>query len=327
MKYSGKWLEAVPNFSEGRDDHIIWSIRTAILSVKGVYVLHIDKSIDANRTVITFAGPAEMVIEAAFLAIKIATQLIDMQKHKGIHPRQGAVDVFPLIPMGETTMEEAIAFSQQLGEQVAKELNIPVYLYEKSATENHRKRLEQIRKGAYEGIAEKIILPEWKPDFGAAIFNEKSGNIIIGARNFLLAYNVNLQTNDVNIAKKIAAIIRESGKNDQTGMLKNVKAIGWWVADFGCCQVSTNITNYIETPIHLVFETIKNEALKMGISTKGSELIGLIPEDALQAAANYYCGANADLQCAVEYLGLQQTDDFDIETRVLEKIIAQKMTE
>lgn len=325
MILNEKWLEAVPNFSEGKDESIIWAIKNTITSVKGVLILHIDMGADANRTVITFAGPADLVVEASFLAIQKATQLIDMRFQKGIHPRQGAVDVFPLIPMGMTTMEEAVEYANKLGEKIGKELEIPVYLYEKSANEPHRIRLEQIRKGEYEGIREKIKLPDWKPNFGEAIFNEKTGNIILGARNFLLAYNVNLLTNDVSIAKEIASIIRESGKNGQPGMLKNVKAIGWWVNNYGLCQVSTNITNFIETPIHHVFETIKKIATKMGIPTKGSELIGLIPQKALEDAAVFYGGEKEDLNIAVDCLGLVETDDFNIETRVLEKIINKKL--
>ena len=325
MNLQGKWLEAVPNFSEGKNEDIIWALKDAISSVKGVLILHIDMSADANRTVITFAGPAELVLKASFLLIQKATTLIDMRLQKGIHPRQGAVDVFPLIPMGSTTMKEAIDYAQKLGEKIGNELHIPVYLYEKSATETHRTRLEQIRKGEYEGFKEKIKLPDWKPNFGAAIFNEKSGNIVLGARNFLLAYNVNLQTNDVSIAKEIASIIRESGSNGKAGLLKNVKAIGWWVNHFGLCQVSTNITNFNETPIHLVFETIKTEAKKMGIATKGSELIGLIPQKALEEAAIFYGGEKADLDIAINKLGLLETDDFNVETRVLEKIIEKKL--
>lgn len=325
MILQGNWLEAVPNFSEGRNETIIWALRDAILSVKGVLILHIDMSSDANRTVITFAGPAELVLEASFLVIQKATELIDMRLQKGIHPRQGAVDVFPLIPMGTTTMDEAIEYVQNLGEKIGNELQIPVYLYEKSAREIHRTRLEQIRKGEYEGFREKIKLPEWKPNFGRAIFNEKSGNIILGARNFLLAYNINLQTNDVSKAKEIASIVRESGSNGKTGLLKNVKAIGWWVNQFGLCQVSTNITNFNETPIHLVFETIKTEAKKMGIATKGSELIGLIPQKALEDAALFYGGKKEALSPAIEKLGLLETDDFRVETRVLERIIENKL--
>lgn len=306
-----KWIEAVPNFSEGRNNDIIEAICAEIENQPDVYLLHKDIGYDAHRTVITFAGKLEQMEKICFNVIQKAAQLIDMRRHQGTHPRQGAIDVFPLIPLGTATFQDAIELSKRIGQRVATDLGIPVYLYEKSTENANRNRLEQIRKGEYEGFKQKILQPEWKPDFGLPKFNEKTGNIIMGARDFLLAYNVNLGTNDVQAAKNIAGVIRESGMHGKKGKLLGVKAIGWWVEEWGISQVSTNITHFRQTSIFDVFDTIREEAKNVGIETLGSELIGLIPLEALT-------DKHFEPEAAIKYLGLESFRPFNPKERILE---------
>src|SRR6266850_3540562 len=268
-----KIIECVPNFSEGRDLEIIRLITAAIESADGISLLNVDPGASTNRTVVTFAGSPEAAVEAAFRGIQKAAEMIDMRKHKGAHPRMGATDVCPFIPVSNVSWEEAIACAQKLGKRVGEELKIPVYLYEKAAKDKSRSNLAVIRAGEYEGFAEKIKQPQWKPDFGPATFNEKSGATVIGARQFLIAYNVNLNTKSVRRANAVAFDVREQGRvktEDGTasgkpildangepvripGMLKHVKGIGWFVKEYGIAQVSMNLTNIEETPLHAAF--------------------------------------------------------------------------
>lgn len=311
-------LECVPNFSEGKDHYIIDSIASAIRSVEGIKLLHIDSGADANRTVYTFCGEALAVGEAAYRAVLKASELIDMRNHNGEHPRMGACDVCPFIPIGDTPMLVAQDIALQTAERIGA-AGIPVYLYENSAQHPDRKKLEYIRKGEYESLSTKLKLPEWTPDFGPATGNEKFGAMVLGARAFLVAYNVNLDSKDVQVAKEIAAEIRESGKKlkDGTqipGLLKGVKAIGWWMEAYDCVQVSTNITDLRACDAPTVFRTIHRLAAKKGIATKGSELIGLIPEKALLSTTS-----NAEnLSDIIQELGLDSLAPFDPKERILE---------
>ena len=292
-------LECVPNFSEGKNPAIINAIADSISHVAGIKLLHIDSGIAANRTVITFAGIPEAVCEAAFQAVKTAGELIDMSCHQGEHPRIGATDVLPLIPVKGIKMEEVVNLARNLSERIYKELGIPVYCYENAAFFPERKKLEACRLGEYEGLKEKLLHPEWKPDFGPASYNEqvkKSGVTIIGARPFLIAVNFNLNTASVKIAKEIAAEVRESGhvylrngeKTRIPGILKGVKAIGWYIEEYGIAQVSVNITNIEQTPLHIVYETIQNKAKEKGYIITGTEIIGLVPEQVLIDAGKYF---------------------------------------
>jgi len=276
-------IECVPNFSEGRDQEKIAQLVKEVVSTEGVKLLDYSSDKDHNRTVITFCGDAKGVKEAAFKLIKKASEIIDMRYHKGEHPRIGATDVVPFIPVKNATMEECIQIAREVGERVGRELNIPVYLYEEAATTLERKNLENIRRGEYEGFFEKIKQPEWKPDFGPQEMNPKSGATVIGARNFLIAYNVNLATDNIDIANKIAKAIRFS-----SGGYRYVKAMGVKLKERGIVQVSMNLTDFNKTPIYRVFETIKAEALRYGVNVIGSEIIGLVPAKALFDVADYY---------------------------------------
>lgn len=307
-------IECVPNFSEGRNHYIIDAIGDAIKNVADVKLLHIDVGFDANRTVYSFAGKPPAVLEAAYLAIKVASELIDMRVHKGEHPRMGACDVCPLIPLQNISMDEVVALSKQLGKRIG-DLDIPVYLYEFSATTELRKNLAYLRKGEYEAIEEKIKLPEWKPDFGEQKFHPKFGMMALGARKFLIAYNINLKTRDEAIAKSIARSIREiRSKNDGTylsDLFQHVKAIGWFMEEFDCAQVSTNITDIETSPVIEVFTEIKKMAKEHGVETNGSELIGLIPQKALQHEI-------MNMDEAIEYLGLSTVKPFTKEKNIIE---------
>ncbi|MGH2332440.1 glutamate formimidoyltransferase [Thermoanaerobacter mathranii] len=276
-------IECVPNFSEGKDQEKIAQLVKEVVSTEGVKLLDYSSDKDHNRTVITFCGDAKGVKEAAFKLIKKASEIIDMRYHKGEHPRIGATDVVPFIPVKNVTMEECVQIAREVGERVGKELNIPVYLYEEAATTPERKNLENIRRGEYENFFEKIKQPEWKPDFGPQEMNPKSGATAIGARNFLIAYNVNLATDNIEIANKIAKAIRFS-----SGGYRYVKAIGVNLKERGIVQVSMNLTDFNKTPIYRVFETIKAEAERYGVNVIGSEIIGLVPAKALFDVADYY---------------------------------------
>src|SRR5437879_689787 len=277
-----KLIECVPNFSEGRNSDVIRQVTAVIESVEGISLLNVDPGASTNRTVVTFAGSPEAAVEAVFRGIQKAAELIDMRKHKGAHPRMGATDVCPFVPVSNVSWGEAIACANELGKRVGEELKIPVYLYEKAAKDPSRSNLSIIRAGEYEGFFEKIREAAWKPDFGPAVFNEKSGATVIGAREFLVAYNVNLNTRAVRRATSVAFDVRENGRvktEDGTpygkpvldsngepvrlpGMLKHVKAIGWYVEEYGIAQVSMNLTNLDETPLHAAFDACNEAATK-----------------------------------------------------------------
>ena len=343
-------VECVPNFSEGKNMSIIKQITDAIESVEGVKLLDVDPGKDTNRTVVTFVGEPEPVAEAAFRAMKKASEVIDMSKHKGEHPRFGATDVCPFIPISGVTMEECVELARKVGERVGTELSIPVYLYEYAATEPKRKNLASVRAGEYEGIPEKIAKPEWKPDFGPAKFNAKSGNVAISARDFLVAYNVNLNTTSERRANSIAFDVREAGRikregNPITGpvvkdehgnavripgTLKAVKAIGWYIEEYGVAQISMNLTNITITPVHIAFDEVVKSANSRGIRVTGSELVGLIPLKSLLDAGKYFLEkqqrstgvAESELvKIAVKSLGLDDLKPFDPKKRVIEYLL------
>ncbi|HHW03867.1 MAG TPA: glutamate formimidoyltransferase [Thermoanaerobacterales bacterium] len=279
----GSIVECIPNFSEGRRTEIIEAIAGAIKSVDGIRLLNYSSDQSHNRSVFTFIGAPDSVKEAAFKGAEKAAELIDMTKHKGEHPRMGAVDVIPFVPVKNVTMEECVNLSKELGERIARELSIPVFLYEESATKPERRNLADIRRGEFEGMAEKIKDPVWAPDFGKAEIHPTAGAVAVGARMPLIAYNVNLGTTDINIAKQIARIIRES-----SGGLKYVKAIGVMLEDRNLAQVSINMTNYEKTSLYRVFELIRTEARRYGVHIVGSEIVGLTPMNALIDVAKYY---------------------------------------
>lgn len=315
-------IECVPNFSEGRDSRIIDAIADSIIKVRGVHLLHVDVGYDANRTVMTFAGSPDAVIDAAFDACRVASDLIDMSLQDGTHPRLGAMDVCPLVALAGITPQELVSHSKKLGERIGKELNIPIYLYEHSSQTAHRKRLEQIRKGGYENFFSKITEDEWKPDYGPSAFNAKSGATVLGVRDLLLAFNINLDTVDVKIANQIARAIRSSGYRGKKGMFEHLKAIGWYVNEFGCVQVSTNVTDYKLTPPHIVHDAIKKLASVDNVNVTGSELIGLMPLDAMLAAGKHYHPDLNDeetlVRSAIVGLGLADKKKFKPQERILD---------
>jgi glutamate formiminotransferase/formiminotetrahydrofolate cyclodeaminase len=342
-----KLIECVPNFSEGRDQNVIRQITNAIESVDGVALLDVDPGASTNRTVVTFVGDPDAAVEAAFRAIKKAAELIDMRKHKGAHPRMGATDVCPFIPVSNVSWEEAIECASRLGKRVGEELKIPVYLYERAAREKSRANLAVIRAGEYEGFFEKIKQPEWKPDFGPAVFNEKSGATVIGVRDFLIAYNVNLNTKSVRRANSVAFDVREQGRvktEDGTpsgkpvldangdpvripGTLKHVKGIGWFVKEYGMAQVSMNLTNIEETPLHAAFDACVASAAKRGLRVTGSEIVGMVPKRSLIEAGRYFLrkqrwsegGSEEELiDIAVRSMGLGELKPFDPKEKVIE---------
>ena len=332
-------IECVPNFSEGSDLSIIKQITNEIESVEGVRLLDVDPGKATNRTVVTFVGEPISVIEAAFRAIKKAAELIDMRKHTGEHPRMGATDVCPLIPVANISMEETAEWAKKLGERVGNELTIPVYLYEDAQKNPERKNLSIIRAGEYEGFSKKILLSEWAPDFGKAIFNAKSGATVIGARDFLVAYNINLNTTSTRRANAIAFDVRESGRKIQNekgeeivqpGTLKSVKAIGWFIEEYGVAQISMNLTNVNITPIHIAFDEVCKKANERGVRVTGSELVGLIPLKSLLDAGRYFLekqqrsvGVSEKelIHIAVKSLGLDELSEFIPEKKIIEYLL------
>lgn len=324
-------LECIPNFSEGRNKGIIAQIEAGIARFKGVKLLHTDMGYDANRTVITFAGYPEAVCEAAFEAVKIASALIDMRTHKGTHPRIGATDVLPLVPVAGIGMDEAVKLSWQLSERVGQELQIPVFNYECSAKNEYNKKLENIRKGNYEALVTRIEKKLLLPDYGPHALNPKAGATVIGARKFLIAYNVNLNTQLVEVAKQIASEVRESGQSavisgiriQRPGLLKAVKAIGWYVDEYKKAQVSMNLTDFEISPLHEAFLTVKKIATKLGVEVSGSELIGMVPLEALIEAGKYFAGIQKHseqyfIETAISALGLSEFSKFVPSERILE---------
>ena len=345
-----KLIECVPNFSEGRDLNIIKQITQQMEEVEGVKLLNIDPGKATNRTVVTLVGCPEAVIEAAFQGIKKASELIDMSKHKGEHPRMGATDVCPLIPISGITMEETGEYAKKLAQRVGQELNIPVYLYEEAQKNPLRKNLSVIRAGEYEGFSKKIKQPGWKPDFGPGEFNVKSGAIAIGARDFLVAYNINLNTTSTRRANAIAFDVREAGRVKREGdpltgkivldekgnpvsipgSLKSVKAIGWFIEEYGVAQISMNLTNIKITSVHIAFDEVCKRVEERGIRVTGSELVGLVPLNALVEAGKYFLkkqqrsiGVSEKelIHIAVKSMGLDELGPFEPEKRIIEYLL------
>jgi glutamate formiminotransferase / formiminotetrahydrofolate cyclodeaminase len=341
-------IECVPNFSEGRDMSVIQKITDEIIKVDGVKLLDVDPGKATNRTVVTFVGHPEAVVVAAFNAIKKAGELIDMSKHSGEHPRMGATDVCPLIPISGISMEETVAYAKKLGEMVGANTNIPVYLYEEAATKEDRKNLATIRAGEYEGLANKITNPHWAPDYGQPVFNPKSGATVIGARDFLVAYNVNLNTTSVRRANSVAFDVRENGRvkvdpvtgknltDDngealrEPGLCKSVKAIGWYIEEYGIAQISMNLTNIHVTPLHQAFDACVDSAAKRGMRVTGSELVGLVPKKVLVNAGKYFLKKQGRslgisekeiIRIAVKSLGLDELSPFDPDKKIIEYLL------
>lgn len=346
-------IECVPNFSEGRDEKIIKQITHAIENVDGIKLLNVDPGKATNRTVVTFVGEPEQVIEAAFQGAKMAALLIDMSKHKGEHPRFGATDVCPLIPIANISMDETVTYARRLAKRMGEELGISVYCYEFAASGEERRSLANCRAGEYEGLKEKLQKPEWKPDFGPAVFNERSGASAVGARNFLIAYNVNLNTTSVRRANAIAFDVREAGRvvregdpmtgkivTDEKGepvripgTLKKVRAIGWFIKEYGIAQISMNLTDISVTSVHQAFDEVSERARERGIRVTGSELIGVIPLQAMLDAGKYFLRKQERstgipdeeiIKIAVKSLGLDELAPFDPKKRIIEYLIEDK---
>jgi len=343
-----KLVECVPNISEGRRPEVYEAVAAAAASVNGVTLLNVDPGADTNRTVITFVGEPEAVLEGAFQLIHKGIELIDMSAHRGAHPRIGAVDVVPFIPVSGVTMDDCADLARRLGERVGRELRVPVYLYEYACSAPHRRNLADVREGEYEGCARKLADPRWVPDFGPAEFVPRSGAIVIGARKFLVAYNVNLNTLDKRLATRVAFDVRERGrmKRDddgnpivdakgetmwEPGLLKSVKAVGWVIPEFGCAQVSINLTDLDVAPLHVVFDTCEERARERGLRVTGSEIVGLVPRDVLLAAGRHYLARmgrptgvseSALMHAAIRTLGLSELKPFDPKERVIEYRLA-----
>jgi len=345
-------IECVPNFSEGIRLDVIKEITDQIESVPGIKLLDTDPGQATNRTVVTFVGPPEAVIEAAFLAIRKAGEIIDMRHHKGAHPRFGATDVCPLVPVAGITMDEVVSFARKLAQRVGEELAIPVYCYEFAAFEEKRHNLANVRSGEYEGLKDKLKDPSWKPDFGPATFNPQTGAIAIGARNFLVAYNINLNTTSVRRANSVAFDIREAGRVKREGdpvtgkivrdkegnpvkipgTLKKVKAIGWYIEEYGIAQISINLTDITVTPVHIAFDETCQKARERGMRVTGSELVGLIPLEAMLEAGRHYLRKQRRstgipekelIKIAVKSLGLDDLKPFNPKEKIIEYLLAE----
>jgi len=314
-------VECIVNVSEGRDAATLSAIAGAIEAVDGCRLLHQDSGVGAHRTVFTFAGAPDAVFEAAYRVYKVAKEEIDMRQHEGEHPRIGAVDVCPFVPISGIKLEEVVARTQVLGELLGQGLGIPVYLYEASASAPHRKNLADIRRGEYEGLAAKVKDPDWQPDYGPAL-NERFGATVLGARPFLIAWNINLAPEvPLATAKALAARLRGSGSKGQPGLFPGLKAIGWHIEEFGRCQISCNVVDTDKTDLARVYLTAVNLAEGMGARVTGSELIGLVPEKYLRKAGKAFCfdgSREGELEAAVEVLGLSDLKPFDWRERVLE---------
>ena len=339
-----KIIECVPNFSEGRNLNIINLITDSIKSISGITLLDVDSGADTNRTVVTIVGSPEDVINAAFKGIQKASELIDMRLHTGAHARMGATDVCPLIPISNSTMEECIEYSNILAQRVGNELNIPIFLYEESSTSKFRTNLANIRSGEFEGLVEKLKISKWKPDYGPAKRHISAGVTAIGARKFLIAYNVNLNTQDKRIATDIALDIREQGRNKRDkngkfirdkegtpikalGILKSCKAVGWYIDEYKLAQVSMNLTDFSITSPHVAFEEIRKQSRKKGVRVSGSELVGLIPLEAMLSAGKYYLKkqhrsigipTSDIIHIAVKSMGLDDLEPFDPKKNIIE---------
>ena len=353
-----KLIECVPNFSEGRDMNVIRQITAEIESVDGVKLLDVDPGATTNRTVVTFVGTPDEVLEAAFLAVKKAQQLIDMRKHKGDHPRFGATDVCPLVPISGVTMDEVAEYARKLGKRIGEELGIPVYLYENAASEEERRNLASCREGEYECLKDRIGSTEWKPDFGPTEFNEsvaRSGATAVGARDFLIAVNFNLNTTSTRRANAIAFDVREKGRPKREGnpitgkavtdangepvmipgTLKGTKAIGWMIAEYGIAQVSMNITNLSKTPLHIAFDEVSDKAQKRGIRVTGLEIVGLVPKKAIIDAGKYYLAKQQRslgvteseiIKIAIKSMGLDDLKPFDPAEKIIEYVLEKEQS-
>jgi glutamate formiminotransferase / formiminotetrahydrofolate cyclodeaminase len=335
MDLMNKIVECVPNFSEGRDQRIIDAIADAIRSTDGCTLLDVDPGKSTNRTVYTFVGSPDAVVEGALNAARVAKNSIDMSKHSGEHPRMGAMDVCPFVPVANITMEECVECAKAFGARAGEELGIPVYLYEEAQPLEYRKSLKQIRAGEYEAVADKIVQPEWKPDFGPAEFIPSWGATATGARSFLIAYNVNILGTKEQ-AHRIALNIREQGRGeDEPGRLKAVKGIGWYVDEYDMAQVSMNLDNFNITPPHIAFEECARDARELNLATAGSEIVGLIPLQAVMMAAEYYIqkenlfiiDEQQKIRLVIERLGLNSVSRFDPGKRIIEYMIEQESAE
>jgi len=341
-------VECVPNFSEGRNMAVIDAITREIEDAEGAHLLDVDPGKDTNRTVVTFVADYDHAVEAAFRAIKKAAQLIDMSKHTGEHARMGATDVCPFVPVRGVTMEECVELARELGKRVGDELGIPVYLYEFAATSEERRNLANIRSGEYEGLSDKLADPHWKPDYGPAKFNARSGATVIGARKFLIAYNVNLNTRDPRKANDIAMTIREAGRNmrgpdgkfvrdengvpmKEPGTLRECKAVGWYIDEYERAQISINLTDFEVTPPHVAFDEVKKQAEMKGLRVTGSELVGLIPLQAMLDAGHHYIAMQDGspgvpesqvIEAAIQSLGLREVAPFDSKEKIIEYRVA-----
>ena len=346
-------IECVPNFSEGRDMAVIKKITDSIESVEGISLLDVDPGKDTNRTVVTFVGPPEEVVEAAFKAAKTASEVIDMSKHRGEHPRMGATDVCPLVPVTGISMDETIKYARKLAERIGSELSIPVYCYENAAYSDQRRNLANCRAGEYEGLKKKLADPGWKPDFGPAVFNARAGATAVGARDFLVAYNINLNTTSTRRANAVAFDVRERGRVKRegnpftgkiikekggnpvmiSGSLKAVKAIGWYIEEYGIAQISMNLTNISVTPVHIAFDAVCRSAESRGLRVTGSELVGLIPLSAMLDAGRYFLKKQRRstgvpdselIKIAVKSMGFDELNKFRPEEKIIEYRIRDK---
>lgn len=336
-----KIIECVPNFSEGQKEETFSRMKNSLKNIKDVNLLSLEPDADYNRVVVTLAGNENGILDGALAICEAASAEIDMRTHKGEHPRLGAIDVVPFVPIKNSTMEECVEISKRFGEKLSSKLNIPVYLYENAARNPLRKNLANIRKGEYEGLKDKLADPNWRPDFGEAKFNEKLGATVTGARFFLVAYNVNIKSTDVNYAKEIAEILRESGrvKKDENGnvvkidgkavkepgRLKEVKGMGVALEKYGITQVSMNLTNYEITGIHTVFEEVKKEAERLGAEIDGSEIVGLVPLNALLNVGKFYNPNFSDekslLNAAIKKLGLNSLNPFNPNEKIIDYMV------
>lgn len=337
-----KIIECVPNFSEGKNQDTFDAIKDSIIGIDNIKLLSLEPDADYNRVVVTLAGDEEGILNGAVAVSKAAAENIDMRNHKGGHPRLGAIDVVPFVPVKNATMEECIKISEEYGRRISAELNVPVYLYEAAARCQDRENLSTIRKGEYEGLEEKLKDENWKPDFGEAVFNPKLGAIVTGARFFLVAYNVNIKSTELKYAKEIAEILRESGRvkrddegkvikiNGQSvkepGRLRHFKGMGVGLEKYNITQVSINLTNYNVTPIHVAFEEVKKEAERLGVEVIGSEIVGLVPLEALLQAGKFYAGSSelnekALVELATEKLGFSALNPFINDQKIIDYMI------
>lgn len=326
-----KLVECVPNFSEGRNPETIEAISRAIRETPGCTLLDVDPGKSTNRTVYTFVGDPDAVVEGALASARVARERIDMRLHKGGHPRFGAMDVCPFIPVSNVTMDDCVAISRTFAQRAARELNVPFYLYGHSAGHDYRRSLPDVRQGEYEGLAKRLKDPRWKPDFGPAEFVPSWGATATGARMFLVAYNVNI-LGTPNQAHRIALNLREAGRGDhEPGRLSDVKGMGWFVNEYNMAQVTVNLTNYKTTPIHLLFEEVKKEAEILNVGVAGSEIVGVVPLEAMLMAADYYIDRehlfiyqeDHKIRLAIERLGLNSVAPFDPGKKIIEYRVAQ----